>query len=344
MERGKVERRLPEGRRAAVMAGAPPYYRLRDCPDDAIEPRCRLIIVMTPTVERDYLAELGSAVASYLNVLTAVADCLGSACPEIGSPFRKRIAQLRTRLSFHPTPEALKTSAKAVESELKDYALAAARYSDEHDLVLRRAVLSLGDIIEAMAHRQDLDEARFRETTVRLETTGAEGAVSVTHAVVELRGYIENMGVETALMLGRLREEMVEVEERLRGTQSTDPSTGLLNSREITRQIEAHRTIGLTFSLLRFELRGAVSDQVMKQAAAKLEVRFRHRDRIARWSEKEFLVLFHGPRETAESRAEQVRQTLTGRYDLDTGAYVEITAHTHVTHQEILAGLTTQLP
>src|SRR6266853_3883958 len=292
--------------------------------------------MMTRTTERDYLAELGSAVASYLNVLTAVADCLASVCPEIGTPYRKRIEQLRTRLSFETTPEAIKASARTVEEELKDYAMVAGRYLDEHDLVLRRAVLSLGDIIEAMAHRHDFHGAGFREMTVRMETIGAEDSVPLAQTVVDLRRYIDNMSHETASMLARLREEMLGVEERLRGSQSTDPSTGLLNAREITRQIEAYRASGLTFSLLRFELRGSVGEQVMKRAAAKIEGQFRHRDRIARWSDKEFLVLFQGPREVAETRAGQVRQMLAGRYDLDTGVFVEITVHAHLTHQELV--------
>jgi len=291
---------------------------------------------MPVTTERDYLAELGSTVASYLNVLTAVADCLASTCPEIGSPYRKRIEQLRARLSFQPTPEAIKASAITLQEELKDYTMVAARYFDEHDVVLRRAVLSLGDIIEGMAHRHDFHGAGFREMTVRMETIGAEDAVPLTQTVVELRRYIDNMSLETSSMLEKLREEMAVVEERLRGSQSTDPSTGLLNSREITRQIEAYRASGLTFSLLRFELRGSVSEKVMKQAAAKIEGQFRHRDRISRWSDKEFLVLFQGPKDVAESRAVKVTQTLTGRYDLDTGVYVEITVRAHLTHPELV--------
>ena len=73
----------------------------------------------------------------------------------------------------------------------------------------------------------------------------------------------------------------------------------------------------------------------MKQAAVKLGTQFRHRDRIARWSEREFLVLFQGPPEVAESRAAQVARSLAGRYDLDSGVYVEITIQTRLTHQEL---------
>lgn len=73
----------------------------------------------------------------------------------------------------------------------------------------------------------------------------------------------------------------------------------------------------------------------MKQAAAKLEQQFRYRDRIARWSAREFLVLFQGPRDIAESRAAQVTRLLEASYHLESGAYVEITAQVHVTHQEL---------
>jgi hypothetical protein len=66
---------------------------------------------MTSITGRDYLAELSTSVACYLTTLTAVADCLGEGCREIGTPYRKRIERLRARLSFQPTREALKQSA-----------------------------------------------------------------------------------------------------------------------------------------------------------------------------------------------------------------------------------------
>lgn len=284
---------------------------------------------------RDYLAELGSSVAGYLRTLTAVADCLGQACREVGGPYRKRIGQLRARLSFQPTRESIHESVVTVEAELSDYAAVAARYWDQHDLALRCAILKLEDIIESMAHRSEVHGTRLQELAARIETTHSADPAHWAQAAAELRRSIESAGRETASMLTRMRAETAAAEERLRGSQSTDRSTGLLNSSEITRQIEAYRANRLTFSLLRFELCGTVSEQVMKQAAAKLEMQFRHCDRIARWSEREFLIVFQGPPEVAESRAPQVAQLLAGRYDLDSGAYVEITVRPRLTHPEL---------
>lgn len=290
---------------------------------------------MAVTTERDYLAELSSSIACYLTTLTAVADCLEQTCPEIGTPHRKRIAQLRARLSFEPTREAIKASVGTLEAELRDYAAAGGRYLIRHDLDVRCAILTLEDIIESIARQSQLQGSRLGELLAQMETANSAEPLPLERAAAELRRCMESTDHQTAAMLARMRETMAAVEERLRGSQSADPSTGLLNSDEITRQIEAHRTNGLVFSLLRFALQGSVGEQVMKQAAAKLEAQFRHCDRIARWSEREFLVLFQGPLELAETRAAQVARLLAGRYDLESGAYVEITVDPHLTSQEL---------
>ena len=87
--------------------------------------------------------------------------------------------------------------------------------------------------------------------------------------------------------------------------------------------------------MLRFELHGSVTEPVMKQAAGRIEKQFRHRDRIARWSETEFLVLFQGPPDVAETRAKQVAKLLAGRYELSTGAHVEIMVDSCRAEQEL---------
>src|SRR5579863_7830325 len=180
---------------------------------------------MAVTIERDYLAELGSSVACYLRTLTAVADCLGQACREVGSPYRKRIGQLRARLSFQPTREAINESATTLEAELSDYAAVAAQYLDQHDLALRCAVLTLEDIVESISHRSEFHASRLQELAVRMETTNP---ADPSAQAAELRRCIESIEHETASMLARMREKTAAVEERLRGNQSTDPSTRLL--------------------------------------------------------------------------------------------------------------------
>jgi GGDEF domain-containing protein len=267
--------------------------------------------------------------------LSSVADCIGQASPEVGGPYRKRIAQLRTRLFFQSTPKAIKASLKTVEGELNDYAVVAAQYLDQHDLELRRAIITLEHVIDMLATRHDFHGTQLREMAERMENSGPGQPVPLNEVAGELRHRVDRMGQETVSMLDRVRKEMRAVEERLRGNQSTDASTGLLNSREITRQIDAYRLSGVAFSLLRFDLHGSITEPVMKQAASRIEKQFRHRDRIARWSETEFLVLFQGPPEVAETRATQVAKLLAGRYELSTGGQVEIMVDSGLAVQEL---------
>jgi GGDEF domain-containing protein len=291
--------------------------------------------MMETITERDHLSELSSALSCYLSLLSSVGDCIGQASPEVGGPYRKRIGQLRTRLFFQSTPKAVKASLKTVEGELNDYAVVAAQHLDRHDLELRRAIVTLEHVIDMLATRHDFHGTQLREMAERMENSGPEQPVSLNEVAGELRRCVDRMNQETASMLDRVRKEMRAVEEGLRGNQSTDASTGLLNSREITRQMEAYRLSGVPFSQLRFDLQGSITEPVMKQAAGRIEKQFRHRDRIARWSETEFLVLFQGPPEVAEKRATQVAKLLAGRYELSNGGQVEIMVDSCLAEQEL---------
>jgi GGDEF domain-containing protein len=292
--------------------------------------------MIDPTTERDHLTELSSAVFCYLSLLSSVGDCIGQASPEVGGPYRKRIEQLRTRLFFQATAKTLRSSLKTVQGELNDYAVVAAQHIDQHDLELRRAIVTLEHVLDT---RHDFHGVQLREMVDRMQSAGSEQSVALDEMAGELGRCVDRMSKETASMLERVRKEMAAVEEHLRGSKSTDPSTGLLNSREIVRQIEAYRASGVTFTLLRFELHGSITEPVMKQAASRIEKQFRHRDRIARWTETEFLVLFQGPPEVAETRSSQVAKLLAGPYQLSTGARVEIMVDSRLAEQELaLAG------
>jgi GGDEF domain-containing protein len=190
-------------------------------------------------------------------------------------------------------------------------------------------------VIDMLATRHDFHGTQLREMVERMENSGPGQPVSLNDVAGDLRRCVDRMNQETASILDRVRKEMRAVEEGLRGNQSTDASTGLLNSREITRQMEAYRLSGVPFSLLRFDLQGSITEPVMKQAAGRIEKQFRHRDRIARWSETEFLVLFQGPPEVAEKRATQVAKLLAGRYELSNGGQVEIMVDSCLAEQEL---------
>jgi len=139
------------------------------------------------------------------------------------------------------------------------------------------------------------------------------------------------------LMVAQIREQISDLDRRLAGTTSTDPVTGLINRREMERQMEAHKLHGSAFSLLLFELDGVIGDQLLCMAAAKLGSQFRHPEWIARWGAREFAVLFLGGPERAEKRAAQAVSSVEGTYTLESGATVVIAARSRVVNLELVA-------
>lgn len=297
---------------------------------------------MNAPIERDLLGDLSHAVAAYLSILAATGDCLEQTFPDVGGPYRQRINSLRSRVAFHATREAIGESSETVQQELKDYANVASRVFTQRSVDLERGILALGDIIETLTQRQEAYGNRLRQFAAQMEkATYPEDPKSFSEVMAlqaaGLRGLVQSMNQEAASMTSQMREQTAKLDQQLAGTASTDPVTGLINRRELERQIEAHQLHGATFSLLLFELNGPLSDQVLRMAAAKLSTQFRHRDRVGRWSDKEFAVLFLGENKLAQARAEQVIPWVAGRYVLDNCESVLIAARTRLLELELAA-------
>lgn len=287
---------------------------------------------MSPALERDLLGELSNAVAAYLSTMAVTADCLEQSFPEVGSPYRKRIHSLLSRVSFDASREAIADSAQALQDDLRDYATVARQVRIKKSLELERGVLALSDIVENLTHRQEFYSSRLRKFAEQMEkATYPTDAKSFSEVMAlqaaALRGLVENMHQEARSMAAKMRQQMTELDQRLAGAASTDAITGVINRQELERQIEAHSMHGAMFSLLLFQLDGPISDQVLRMAAAKLSTHFRHRDRVGRWGHKEFAVLFLGSNELARSRAGQAASRISGRYLLDNGETVLVEAH-----------------
>ena len=290
---------------------------------------------MSPAIERDLLGELSNAVAAYLSTMAVTADSMEQAFPEVGTPYRKRIHSLLSRVSFDATREAIADSAQALQDDLKDYATVAKQIRIKRSLELERGVLALSDIVENLTQRQEFYSGRLRKFAEQMEKAAFPADAQTYSEVMALqgaalRGLVENMHQEAGAIAAKMREQMTELDHRLAGAASTDAVTGVINRLELERQIEAHTMHGATFSLLLFQLDGPISDEVLRMAAAKLSTQFRHRDRVGRWGNKEFAVLFLGPEELARSRAGQVASRISGRYLLENGESVLIEAHARV--------------
>src|SRR5271166_4352921 len=279
--------------------------------------------------ETEQLHALHTAVNSYLTTLLAVSECVGDACPEVGGPYRHRLNRLRSRLAFDTTPEAITESTIVVERELKDYSKKTANYIAHHGIELRRAIDALENIVRALAQRQDFYGARLRQFAEQMQTTPYPTDPEHLSEVVALQsagllGCVESMANDSQSLLARMRTELTDVSDRLKEAEVTDRITGLMNRREMERQIEQRKASGEDPVILVFELTGAIGDEVAQHVAARLSSHFRHHDLICRWTDREFLVLFKGAPEIARTRTEQIVPWIARKYALDNGDLVEI--------------------
>jgi hypothetical protein len=285
--------------------------------------------------EDNPLQTLHTTVHCYLKTIQVVADSLADACPPVGGPYRQRLSRLRARLAFDSSTGKIEESSAVMTRELKEYAGKAWGYVERHRAELRKAIAGLEDIARTLTQRQDFYGERLRQFARQMEAAPnsaasenpaeAAGALSEQIALqaAGLLSCVDSMSHESHSLLKRMRDEMARVEKRLADAEITDPVTGLMNRGEMERRLDAVLARGESTVLLLFEFRDPLPDEVARQVGARLGLQFRHNDLIARWSERQFLILFQGLAETARSRAHQVAPWLAGRYILDSGATVE---------------------
>jgi GGDEF domain-containing protein len=287
-------------------------------------------------IETEELNALQAAFSSYLTALGAVADCVGAACPETGGPYRHRLRRLRSRLAFDVTPEAIAESTVVVERELEEYSRKTAGYIAQHGVELRRTVEALDALAKQLAQRQDFYNERLQQFAAQMRTTPG-----TSPSADGLPGLVENMSHDTQSLVARMGMELAQVSASLKDAQITDPVTGLMNRKEMQRQIDRRRAAGVDPVLLAFELSGDICDEIAQQVAERLCSHFRHLDLICRWTENEFLVMFQGTREMAEARLEQIVPWITGKYALDNGESIAIRAEAGLVAPHLLENAVT---
>jgi GGDEF domain-containing protein len=237
--------------------------------------------------------------------------------------------RLRVRLEYDPNAEAVEESTEAARAELRDYAHQSAVYVERHGAELRRATEVLLESVRALSQKQDFYCARLRQFSTQMETTPYPQdpehlADVVSMQAAGLKNCVESLSHEWQSLLTRMKLELVEAERRIAEAETTDPVTGLMNHREMERQLEQHRVSGDPGTLLLFTINPGLPDDVIQQVGSRLMGQFRHKDRVSRWSGSEFLVLFRGEQEVAESRSEEIVDWVGGRYLADNGDQIEV--------------------
>jgi exonuclease VII large subunit len=285
---------------------------------------------------------LQKAIHRYLSTLSAIGDCLSTACPQIGGPYKHRFSRMRARLAFDANPASMDESYEQIDQDLKQYSGKAAEYLANHKAELRHAVHGLEEIIHLLANRQEFYSARLRQVAGQLQQAEHPSDLeqmreALSAQAASLSVCLESMYFDTQSLVAGMQEELLAVESRITESETTDPVTGLMNRREMERQIEHRRSAGERTTLLLLELKGTVTEYVAQQVATRLWSHFRPKDMISRWAPEEFLVLFQGPPEVAEMRVNQVVPWIAGKYPLESGEICEIQVEARFMEPEMVS-------
>ncbi len=281
---------------------------------------------------------------AYFSFASAVAECLKTSCPPIGTPYSLRLERLRSRLAYDPAPEFFAESTKMIEGQLRDFAGQSAAYVELHGTEFRRAMEALLETVRALGVKQDYHCARLRQFAAQMERTAYPTDPEHLAEVVGLQAAglqtcIDSLTQDWQSLLGRMKVELVEAEARIAAADITDPITGLMNQREMDRLIQANRENGEPEVLLVFSFPAGLPDEVVQQIAQRAVSQFRHNDLISRWTGTDLLVLFRSTPEIAASRLEQVVEWLGGQYLADNGSPVQVVVNGRMISYEEAVGL-----
>jgi GGDEF domain-containing protein len=279
------------------------------------------------TLQAATQATAHAAVNCYLSTIETAALALAEACPPVGRPYGQRLSRLRARLAFDSGMEKIEESCLVAAQEFQNYAEQASTYAEQQRVELRRAIAGLEEMVKTMTQRQEHYGERLRRLAIQIESQAGAGVLTC----------LESMSHESQSLLKKMRDEMTQLETRLAGIEITDRVTGLINRLEMERLMAAAKARGETLVLLLFDFQDSLPDDVARQVSARLGLQFRHHDLIARWSERQFLVLFKGRPETARLRGEQILPWIAGRYQLDSGAVAEATVEARLIDEAHLA-------
>lgn len=292
--------------------------------------------------EPDHLADYGAALAAYVSALDIICECVSEVCPEVGKLSSQRIGKLRDRLSFQPSREAIRESTATLRRELiKHYAVNAAMQVERQEIEFERGMAAVQHLVDSVGRLNEASAAQLRQLVTELEALevrtdgnvradgdarahGEPGKTALARQAAKIRQCGESLVQETAQLSRELREEVAAIEARLLGPHAVDPVTGLLTRAEVLRRIRLLSADDITHHLLLFEVDGPISNAVLRQVGTKLGSQFRHHDLVARWAEREFLVVFQGAAQFAEARMPHIAGRVSGRYHDDNDMAIDI--------------------
>ncbi len=265
-----------------------------------------------------------TALACYLGTVVAIGNCLAEVCPPVGAMYRDRLLKLPRRLGFDATPQALKQSREAVETDLAEYAATASTWINAGAKHAEQLLNHLRTTEETLAATSDLQRAFLDDMAEHIDASAevddeAQLRASFRRYAAGLRAYSRKARSEKLATVDDLRRRREEIEAWLaEATVSdfTDPETGLLNRAAAERRIhtEIRKKRPFCAIVVSWTGKGAVHGKwkqagcarIVKDLADRLGATIRPYDIIFHWSPDQLLTIFEAPDAAIATRALQI--------------------------------------
>ena len=250
---------------------------------------------------------------AYLAAVVAIAKCLGEVCPAAGDLYRERLLKMPRRLGFDATPEALRQSRQALETDLAEYAQTARDWIDAGANHAEQLLDHLGETETVLSDSSDLLIAQLDEMANHLRASAEvdndeQLRANCKRYAAGFAAYARKARTEKQATIAGLRRRREEIGNwLLEATLSSysDPETGLPNRSAALRRIDTHILKEPEFCVILMTAKGVDGPRI-KQIADSIAKVIRPYDVIFRWSPEELITIFEASIADVTGRANQI--------------------------------------
>jgi len=275
--------------------------------------------------------------AGYRLALLTMGKAAVQGCATVSNDLQQNLVGLEAILASQLTPALLKATETKVEEELNKWGGRTADYFKAKANEVKELLIVLAKTAESVGERDHRYASRFTELTAQLHTIAdlediGQVRTSLMRKATELKGYVEQMSLESKKSVVQLQAEVSTYETKLKAVEELalrDTLTGLANRRNVEERIEWRIQHQQEFTLVILDLNHFkrvndtfghnAGDSLLKQFAQELRGCIRSTDVVGRWSGDEFVVILDCDLRAAKSQLERVQKWVFGEYPIQTG-------------------------
>jgi len=274
-----------------------------------------------------------------LGVYRAALDEMGhsgeAACPALGKDLKSGITQIEEKLVGELDEARLKASEAEVRNHLRKWGSETARHYQQKTDEVKEILITMARTAESVGERDTRCAAQLNQVTTRLKAIGnledlSQIRRSIEESAVELKGSIDRMAAEGKAAIEGLKKELTSYQTKLEEAEQVtlrDALTGAKSRLCAESQLAKAMKLSAPFAVAMVDIDSFkqvndqhghnVGDELLKQFAGEMLSACRSTDLISRWGGDEFLILFHGSLEEANSQVERLRKWVCGAYTIE---------------------------